>query len=1338
MDAVRRPLRLVDRLDDRIDLDVDVSPEATVGDLADRLAAATGRPAGGTVASRWPLDHRADPPARSRPLRTHGPRAGSTVELLGPSDAVTAAATAIPTSDRSPVRLIGPDHDERRLDYGANLIGDTLVEVADHVAVRGLGGATTRVGGAALLGTARVRHGDLLTICDTTWTVCIDATLRPPRTAGWTIAHSRRPRIEPPRTIERVVPPTPPPSARVPGFPLLSAMVPLLMGVALWFATGSLLGAGFMLFSVVFVVASGIEARREARAEDRARVAEFRQDLADMDERLEALARHQRASNERPGLSPDELRHVLDPARDRPHERIWERCSTGLCAPSLLVRLGTATRPLEVVVPLPDTGRRELRQELHGAVERRSAVDDVVLVDLADCTGLVVESTDEAGAAAARAIVVQLATLISPDELGLTVLTGDGRASAWQDVAWLPHPGSTGHPVHLVVADGAELHELQAMLDQLGHDGVAVLWVTTPGGPRPSGAGALLQVDGPTATLELTSTEGTVDRIESLAVDQLDPDEAHPLARSLAALAVAPELWLHRPGLPAPTHDRGLPAQVTLADLLASPDSLVDPTVLADRWAGSGPDHLAAPIGVAQGGGVVNVDLVADGPHALVAGTTGAGKSELLRSWLLSAALHHPPDRLHLLLVDYKGGAAFGPLGVLPHTVGTITDLTEQLARRALVSLRAEVRRREELIAECGGDRWDGARLVVVVDEFATLAAELPDFVDGLVDLAQRGRSLGIHLVLATQRPAGVVTDAIRANTTMRLALRVADEDDSRNVVDTPAAARLPRDAPGRAVLRIGPSTAVTVQVGWSGAAVTRREPVVVRPLRCGGASADTESLGVADDVPTQLDAAVATIRAATELSGIGAPRRPWLDPLPTSLSPSELPPPSRPGSAVVGLVDRPDAQGRDPLVVDLDRDGGLVVVGASGSGRTTVLRCLVAAVDSDPHDSWAVYAIDGGSGLGDLMTMASVGDVVGVEDTERVLRLLRTTVAELARRAAGGGRRDAPRWLLAVDGIGQLEERYERVDRGEALDLLARIARDGRSMGLHLAVTAQRRAEVPIALSGALGGRILLRCATPDEAALWGLPDDAASPEVPPGRCVVGGHVAQVADMTPRSHQEAASRRDRLAPVPTLPTELRLSPDESASPDEWRVAVGRDGDTLGIAHLDLRHHHAIVAGPPRSGVSTALQTLVAHHPRAQLLDADTEPADLVAVVHRLIEAAADGHPRLLAVDDLPAQLDGPDEHEVGAALTRVLEAGRRLPVRLVVGGEVEALSQCFHDVVATLRRGRTGLLLGGDPELHGALWHAHLRQLSDLPPAPGRGWLLGPGSARRVQVALT
>jgi S-DNA-T family DNA segregation ATPase FtsK/SpoIIIE len=276
------------------------------------------------------------------------------------------------------------------------------------------------------------------------------------------------------------------------------------------------------------------------------------------------------------------------------------------------------------------------------------------------------------------------------------------------------------------------------------------------------------------------------------------------------------------------------------------------------------------------------------------------------------------------------------------------------------------------------------------------------------------------------------------------------------------------------------------------------------------------------------------------------------------------------------------------------------------------------------------------------------------------------------------------------------------------------------------------------VALSGVLAARLLLRCATADEAALWGLPDGAASVEVPAGRCWVGDHTAQVALPDPVPTSPAPARAGEApGPVPTLPTQVRLGSDRATASDGWRVPVGLDGDTLAVVHLDLRHHHAVVAGPPRSGVTTALRTLVAHHPRAQLLDAGLDPDEVAARVHRALASVGDGRPRLVAIDDLAPLLDGPGGSQVADALAEVLDAGRRSSLRLVVGGEVESLGQCFHDVVAALRRGRTGLLLGGDPELHGAFWHAALGQRSDLPPAPGRGWLLAPGAAHRVQVAL-
>ena len=232
---------------------------------------------------------------------------------------------------------------------------------------------------------------------------------------------------------------------------------------------------------------------------------------------------------------------------------------------------------------------------------------------------------------------------------------------------------------------------------------------------------------------------------------------------------------------------------------------------------------------------MVAIDLVRDGPHALVAGTTGSGKSELLRTMVASIAADAGPDDVTFVLIDYKGGATFDACRDLPHTVGVVTDLDERLAARAIRSLDAEIRRRERALRDAGAvdladyrraPRRDGRaplpRLVVVIDEFAALAVELPTFLSSLVGVAQRGRSLGIHLVLATQRPAGVVSDDIRANTNLRIALRLNDRHDAIDVVGSAAPAALPRSLPGRAVLRLGPEELVTFQTATSSAIVGR------------------------------------------------------------------------------------------------------------------------------------------------------------------------------------------------------------------------------------------------------------------------------------------------------------------------------------------------------------------------------------------------------------------------------------------------------------------------------------------------------------------------------------
>lgn len=383
------------------------------------------------------------------------------------------------------------------------------------------------------------------------------------------------------------------------------------------------------------------------------------------------------------------------------------------------------------------------------------------------------------------------------------------------------------------------------------------------------------------------------------------------------------------------------------------------------------PEGLPAVLGAGVGG-IVEVDLVDDGPHAVVVGMTGSGKSELLVTWVAALARSLPPARVNFLLVDFKGGRAFDALSSLPHVTGVVTDLDERNAVRAVDSLTAEVRRRERVLADLGArDIAEVAdampRLVIVVDEYAALTSAHPTMHDVFADIAARGRALGLHLVLATQRAAGF-REAVLANAPLRIALRVADAADSRTVLGSADAAELPGGHGERGT-----------------ALVKRPADAQPRPLR------------------TSLcpPAAISAIARAAE--GAAPARRPWLPPLPQRVALAEL---RRPDAVVLGLADEPAEQRQ--RVVTLDPQApGLAVLGRAGSGRTTLLRTIAAQtapdrlcwVPDDPESAWDVIA-----GLDDVPS----GWVVIVDDLDRLLGRLPEDYAAEAARSLERAARDA------------------------------------------------------------------------------------------------------------------------------------------------------------------------------------------------------------------------------------------------------------------------------------------------------------------------------------------
>jgi S-DNA-T family DNA segregation ATPase FtsK/SpoIIIE len=515
-------------------------------------------------------------------------------------------------------------------------------------------------------------------------------------------------------------------------------------------------------------------------------------------------------------------------------------------------------------------------------------------------------------------------------------------------------------------------------------------------------------------------------------------------------------------------------------------------------------EALTAAVGM-DPDGPVHLDLDRDGPHALVAGTTGSGKSELLVTWVLALARACPPSELGFLLIDFKGGAAFAPLRHLPHVVGMVSDLDSAAASRAVESLRAELRRREEQLARHGArsiaEMPPGslARLVIVVDEFAALVSLDAELQGVFADLAARGRSLGLHLIVCTQRPSGIIRESVLANVTLRICLRVLDAADSTAVVGHPGAAALSTDARGRGVLADG-RRARTVQF----------------------------ALSDADDAE------------AIRRRWAGHPRaegRPWLDPLPARLSVGELgtwfPSTANPGVALIGAIDLPELQRRGPLAVDPWGAGALLVLGATGSGRSTALDTIGDAVDAD---------------------VRRVGD-----DPADVWQALSTPAGER-------------RVLVILDDLDRtlaIADTEQRADLGE---LLAKVARGTGRSGLAIAASARSAGGAMHALHSAFEQRIILRTASREEHLLAGGQLGGFRSDRGPGSCVWQDSEAQIA-LPP-----AGTRELWRAPLPQL--DLGTEP--------WSVVTPRPRDL--IARLT---DAGVSAGAP-SGSESSGRTLVA------------------------------------------------------------------------------------------------------------------------------------------------
>ncbi|GAA0922957.1 FtsK/SpoIIIE domain-containing protein [Nonomuraea longicatena] len=693
-----------------------------------------------------------------------------------------------------------------------------------------------------------------------------DAHLAPAADGG--LAYNRPPRLrrpEPERRFERPMEPRKGEGIRL---QLLAAFLPAVVGVVLALVLGQWYFLLIALMTPLIMIGQWWSDRRHGKKQHRKAVKGYKQRLAAYENAVEEA----RLADERTRRAdaPDPAEVLLTAVG--PRRRLWERRVHDPDA--LRLRVGLADLPANL----------ELVEEQGGRLEPPTCRSVPVALPMRRLGVAGVTGPRSASTRLAGWLVSQAATLHSPRDLAIVVLSAhaDGERR-WSWVRWLPHCAPRGGEdcVALVGTDpesaAQRVAELAALIDERQNTAIPELskiptgWDDL-GGPESPAFSAyderpydvLVLLDGAHVLRGLPGMpqvlrQGPRAGVYTLALDddqRLLPEECATVAAcgadSLVRLcgggldAIGPVLadqvstaWCERlaRGL-APIRDvsrddesGSLPDSARLLDLLGLPA----PTgrQLAARWRPSGTTRAVIGIGP---DGPYTVDLRLDGPHALIAGTTGAGKSEFLQTLICALAVANRPEQLSFVLIDYKGGAAFKECVRLPHTVGMVSDLDGHLTQRALDSLGAEIRRRERLLLDTGTKDIDdytsllarpGApdrpglpvlpRLVLIIDEFAALVAELPDFVTGLVDIARRGRSLGIHLILATQRPAGVVTADIQANTSLRIALRVTEPVESTDVIDQPDAAHISKATPGRCYVKSGAGTATAVQTARVG-----------------------------------------------------------------------------------------------------------------------------------------------------------------------------------------------------------------------------------------------------------------------------------------------------------------------------------------------------------------------------------------------------------------------------------------------------------------------------------------------------------------------------------------
>jgi S-DNA-T family DNA segregation ATPase FtsK/SpoIIIE len=808
-----------------------------------------------------------------------------------------------------------------------------------------------------------------------------------------------------------------------------------------------------------------------------------------------------------------------------------------------------------------------------------------VTVALRDERGMAFVGASEFTRAAVRGLLIEACVQHGPADLDVVVLTDPDRAPVWEWVKWLPHSRTSGNAQVLVALDqidawAAEIRDGPRIVPHPSHLTLAVVdeaawWRDRVAPMRPVMNDATRPVrfvilaetanDVPNLCTTLVSEQaGDLARVEWLGDGTVVDDVQLFLLGTAVAAATARRLApLDDPELAVPVTST-LPLSVPIPQLLGQANLTASP--LTAHWRATSERPVAVvPIGVTHRE-TVEVDLERDGPHTLIGGSAGSGKSELLRTMVMGLAAGLPPDAITFALLDLAGLSTFVPCASLPHVVMHHNASEPHLAERAVRSLQAELRGRDD--KTLNGDASPG--LVIVVDEPAALASEHPHLVASLIEIAADGQRLGIHLIVATEHPSVVLDRAGPAAFGLRIALRLSDERESEALIGTPEATRLPRRISGRGLVRFGDSEPVEFQAAMVSAAsspgtthdlelrpyVVGREltPMELRVLREANGNASGGGAGRGNH--NDISRLVGEITAAAVAVGQARPRRLGPEPLPHVLERRLLDVGLSGRGVPFALVDLPDQQRQQIRWWEPGADGSLLIYGTEGAGTSAALASLaIGAAERYSPDDFHLYVVDAG-GLAPLATLPHTGAVVCHDDVGRIAELVDVVASEIDRRASATSddRSLVPQIAVMIDDVGalrhQLRDRAghdrarddhaadERAEyRSEGDDVwaaIAHIVRDGPAVGVCTVATAKRERDVPAGFAAQIPSRLVMRLAEPSAYASFGFrPIDV--PWFVPGRALDPADRCEVQLVEP-----PASLADAVAAIAAEPARVR------------------------------------------------------------------------------------------------------------------------------------------------------------------------------------------------------